>query len=68
MFKRIITATVIALGLSGCQGVFTGLEYKPDNVKEIYSKYKEIYRDAKYVVHEINTEKNRVKTEGFTVK
>ena len=66
--KNVIVSVVCALGFSGCVGIFSGLEYKPENTREIVEFHRGAYKDVKSLAGDIKAEKEKIESEGFTVK
>ena len=57
-FKSILIGLGATIMLSGCS-------YTYQQFKDGYKAAKVIYKDVKYVVYEVESEKDRIETEGF---
>ena len=51
-----------------CMMIFTGCSINYQQFKDGYKTAKMIYQDAKYVVYEVESERAKIKKEGFGVK
>lgn len=58
--KKILLLLVLVFGFSGCSFTY-------EQFVDGYKSAKVIYKDARYVVYEVEHEKERIEKEGFGV-
>ena len=61
MWFKLLAVIYVALALSGCSMTY-------QNFKDGYKAAKVVYQDVRYVVYEVEEEKERIENGGFGAK